>query len=205
MNLATPSSALRPTRRASAQPTPLHEASDMLATWIVETAAGDQLAFRSLYQATCAKLFGTILRLLNDRQESEDILQEVYAKIWRTAASYDAIKGRPMTWLITIARNRAIDRLRARPPQTTVNLEHIVELTDPALPADALIALSQDAQRLTAALAKLAPHHAAVIRSIYLDGMTYQALAATQGVAVGTLKSLVHRGLARMRVDLLKA
>ena len=124
-------------------------------------------------------------------------------KIWRTAASYDASRGRPMTWLITVARHRAIDRLRARPSHPTVDLDRVVELADPALSADVLIAMSQDARRLAAALAKLAPHHAAAIRSAYFDGMTYEAMAATQGVPVSTLKSWVHRGLARMRAELL--
>lgn len=183
---------------------PLHQ-DGILAGWIIEVATGNQLAFRSLYQATSAKLFGTILRLLHDRQESEDILQEVYTKVWRTAASYDALRGRPITWLITIARHRAIDRLRARPPQTAVILYHVAEIPDSSPSAEVLITMSQDAQRLHAALAKLPPRFAAAIRSAYLDGLTYEALAAAQEIPISTLKSWVRRGIAQMRADLLES
>lgn len=167
-------------------------------------AAGDQTAFRSLYDATSAKLYSTILRLLDDRSETEDLLQEVYAKIWRTAGSYDTLRGRPMTWLITIARHRAIDRLRTRSVRLTVKQEHLAEAVDPAPAADVLFSQSQDGRLLDRALATLVPAHAAAIKSIYFDGITYDTLAAQNGVPVGTLKSWMHRGLVRMRAELIE-
>ena len=77
-------------------------------------AAGEREALRQLYEATSAKLFGVCLRILSDREESEDVLQDVYVTIWRRADRFDGARASVMTWVSTIARNRAIDRLRAR-------------------------------------------------------------------------------------------
>src|SRR5438270_13677324 len=76
-------------------------------------AGGDRAALQIVYQDTSAKLFGVCLRILNDRSEAEDVLQEVYLTVWRKAASFDPARASPITWLVAIARNRSIDRLRA--------------------------------------------------------------------------------------------
>src|SRR3981189_2131915 len=80
---------------------------------LVRVAAGDRAALRMVYQDTSAKLFGVCLRILNDRSEAEDVLQDVYVTVWRKAASFDPGRASPITWMVAIARNRAIDRLRA--------------------------------------------------------------------------------------------
>ena len=87
---------------------------DELEHWIARTAQGDRVAFRALYHHTSAKLFGLNLRLLKDRAEAEDALQEIYVKVWHAAGGYRANGHSPMTWLIAVARNHAIDRLRRR-------------------------------------------------------------------------------------------
>ena len=163
---------------------------------------GDKTALRKLYDATSAKLFGVILRILVERSEAEDVLQEVYITVWRKAAEFDATRASPITWLATIARNRAIDRVRARGSRPTTTLDAAAEVADTALPADALIDAADDARRVGAALGRLDPRHAAIIRSAYFDGLTYEALAAREGVPVGTLKSWVRRGLIRMRGEM---
>src|SRR5512144_3433235 len=84
-----------------------------LAAALSRVASGDRAALRVVYQATSAKLFGVCLRILKDRSEAEDVLQEVFVTVWRKAASFDPGKASPITWLVAIARNRAIDRLRA--------------------------------------------------------------------------------------------
>ena len=90
---------------------------DPIAALIGQIAGGDRAAFRTLYSAASAKLFGVALRILNDRQEAEDALQEVMTRIWLNARRYDAGRARGMTWAIAIARNHSIDRLRARGPK----------------------------------------------------------------------------------------
>src|ERR1700743_1518601 len=89
---------------------------DRLAPLMPRIAGGDRGALRQLYEATSAKLFGVCLRILSDREESEDVLQEVYVTVWRRADRFEPGRASVMTWVSTIARNRSIDRLRARGP-----------------------------------------------------------------------------------------
>jgi RNA polymerase sigma-70 factor (ECF subfamily) len=178
------------------------EGSAQLAQLLARAADGDQISFREFYDRTSAKLFGIILRILVERGEAEDVLQEVYVTVWRKAAEFDATRASPVTWLATIARNRAIDRLRARGSRPAAPIEDAIEVRDESPMADALIDSHRDAQRLRGALATLEPHHAAAIRSCYFEGTTYEALAQREGVPVGTLKSWVRRGLVRMKAEL---
>lgn len=173
-----------------------------LVALLARVADGDAAAFQAFYDRTSAKLFGVILRILVERQESEDVLQEVYVSVWRKAATFDPAKASPITWVATIARNRAIDRVRARPPRALVPVEQAFELADDSPAQDAGLISRQDAQRLTAALATLEPRHAAAIRACYFEGVTYDELATREQVPVGTLKSWVRRGLIRLRGEL---
>lgn len=170
-----------------------------LSALLLRVADGDTAAFQTFYDRTSAKLFGVILRILNERQESEDVLQDVYLSIWRKAATFDPSKASPITWAATIARNRAIDRLRARPPRAHVPVEAAFDLADDGPAQDAGLLHGDDVRRLTTALASLEPRHAAAIRACYFDGVTYDELAEREQVPVGTLKSWVRRGLIRMR------
>ena len=165
-------------------------------------ASGDAAAFKSLYDATSAKLFGVILRILHERGEAEDVLQEVYTTVWRKAAEFDADRASPITWMVTIARNRAIDRLRSRTSRPSAPLDEAAEVRDTRPAADELIDASTAACRIHAALAGLDARHADAIRSTYFEGLTYEALAERENIPVGTLKSWVRRGLLRMRGEL---
>ena len=180
----------------------MNAATAGLVGWLASVASGDRAAFRLLYDATSAKLFGVILRILHERGEAEDVLQEVYTIVWRKAAEFDASRASPITWMATIARNRAIDRLRARASRPSAPLDEAFEVRDERAGADEQLAASDDARRLNAALGGLDIRHAAAIRSTYFDGLTYEALAAREGVPVGTLKSWVRRGLIRLKGEL---
>src|ERR1700740_240397 len=89
------------------------ESRSQLSAALARVASGDRAALRLVYQDTSAKLFGVCLRILNDRSEAEDVLQDVYLTVWRKAGSFDPSRASPITWLVAIARNRAIDRLGA--------------------------------------------------------------------------------------------
>lgn len=173
-----------------------------LVNWLAAAGAGDRHALERLYDATSAKLFGVILRILADRTDAEDVLQEVYVTVWRKAAEFDSARASPITWMVTIARNRAIDRFRARASRPTIGLEAAAEVRDARPAADTLLETSQAARALYAAFDTLDPRHAAIIRSAYFEGLTYEALSAREGVPVGTLKSWVRRGLQRMKSEL---
>jgi RNA polymerase sigma-70 factor (ECF subfamily) len=173
-----------------------------LAALLARAADGDAAAFRLFYDRTSAKLFAIVLRILPDRGEAEDVLQEVYVTVWRKAAEFDATRASPVTWMATIARNRAIDRLRARVSRPTAPLDEAGEVRDARPAADEIFDAAGDAARVQKALATLAPQHAAAIRSCYFEGLTYEALAARDGIPIGTLKSWVRRGLVRMRAEM---
>jgi RNA polymerase sigma-70 factor (ECF subfamily) len=163
---------------------------------------GDRAALKSLYDATSAKLFGVILRIVIDRSEAEDVLQEVFITVWRKAAEYDPARASPITWLATIARNRAIDRLRARGSRPTASLDLAAEVADETPGAEALAVASDEARRVHGALATLDPKHAALIRAAFFEGLSYDTIAVREGIPLGTVKSWVRRGLLRMREGL---
>ena len=173
--------------------------ADVLPELMTRIADGDRAALRQLYDATSSKLFGVCLRILSNRDESEDVLQEVYITVWRRADRFDASRASAMTWLSTIARNRAIDRLRARGPLAYAEPVEELEIEDAAPRAEALVESAQDARRLQGCLGELDERTAGVIRTAFFEGVTYEALATRIGAPLGTVKSWVRRGLLKLR------
>lgn len=163
---------------------------------------GDRDALKQVYDATSAKLHGICLRILNDRGEAEDVLQDVYLTIWRKAAEFDETRASPITWVATIARNRSIDRLRSRGTRDMRPIEEAAALAYDSEGADEIAVRSDEARRLEAALRSIDPRAAAAIRSAFFEGTTYQTLAARAGVPEGTMKSWIRRGLMSLRAKL---
>ncbi len=171
-----------------------------LVTALAGVARGDQAALRRVYDQTSAKLFGVCLRILKDRTEAEDVLQDVYVTVWRRAGSFDSSRGvSPITWLATLARNRAIDRLRASKAHLSRPLDLVAEAPDLAPLADAAVEQDQAQARLTDCLEQLEPDHAGYVRSAFFGGHTYQTLAEAAAVPLGTMKSWIRRSLLRLR------
>jgi len=176
---------------------------DAVAPLLLQVANGDQGAFASLYHNTSAKLLGICLRVLSDRAEAEDVLQEVYVTIWNKAASFDAGRARATTWLATIARNRAIDRLRSLPAAATRASIEIAEATPDLAPSPAAQAESADhKQRLDICLDQLEPRRQVLIRTAFFDGATYEELASRSGSPLGSIKSWIRRGLMQLKACL---
>ncbi len=162
--------------------------------------AGDREALREVYMLTNAKIFGIVRRVLPDEAEAEEVLQETYLTVWRRADRFDADRASPITWLATIARNKAIDRLRAgRASRQSDPLEDAPELVDhgPA-PGDALDE-AQRIERLNLCLDGLDPENAAIVREAFFGDHTYLQLAERDGVPLGTVKSRIRRSLLRLR------
>ena len=176
---------------------------DAVAPLLARVANGDQGAFASLYESTSGRLLGICLRVLSDRAEAEDVLQEVYVTVWNKASNFDAGRARAMTWLGTIARNRAIDRLRALPtPSTRASIE-IAEATPDLGPTPAAHAeTADDRMRLNVCLDKLEPRRQVLIRTAFFDGATYEELASRSGSPLGSIKSWIRRGLMQLKACL---
>jgi len=170
---------------------------DPVADLIARCAAADRAAFRSLYHTTSMKLMGVLLRMLGERAEAEDALQEVYTRVWLRAGRYDPAKGRGMTWLIAVARNLAIDRLRARPqPSGDAEIETVA---DTAPRAEARLVAQGDARRVTECFETLEPDRAQAVRGAYLDGLSYLQLADRHGVPLNTMRTWLRRSLLKLR------
>jgi len=175
-------------------------ARSQLIAALARVAKGERAALKLVYRDTSAKLFGVCLRILRDNGEAEDVLQDVYMTVWRQAATFDPERGSPITWLVAIARNRSIDRLRAS--VTTRRMQSIddaLEIGDSAPSALERVETGQEHRRLMNCLDELEPRHASAIRSAFLDGATYEELAQQVDVPLGTMKSWIRRSLQRLR------
>lgn len=171
-----------------------------LAAALARVASGDRAALKLVYDMTSAKLFGVCLRILNDRSEAEDVLQDVYIAVWRKASAFDATRASPITWLVAIARNRSIDRARAGGASRLKEpIEAAAEVADPMPLAPDLIEAQQQSGRLSGCLDELEQHQSAAIRAAFIGGLTYEDLAQRTGVPLGTMKSWIRRGLAKLR------
>lgn len=175
----------------------------LIAGALARIPAGDRADLRTVYRLTSAKLFGVTLRILGDRGEAEDVLQEVYMTVWRRAADFDAGRASPMTWLIAIARNRAIDRLRAgRTSRHMDPIDAAAEIADAGPRADAALEASQDHTRLHGCLDGLAAHERNALRGAFFDGNTYEELAERAKTPLGTMKSWIRRAMIKLKACL---
>lgn len=167
--------------------------------YIARMALGDQEAFAALYRATSAKLFGVCLRVLGTQAEAEDALQEVFVKVWHNASRYQVNGLSPMTWLITITRNLAIDRLRARKTKAGAGLEEAETLADPTPGPEALAIASSDRGRIVACMNELPADRADAVRRAYLEGETYQELADRYAQPLNTIRTWLRRSLIKLK------
>lgn len=182
---------------------PPHDHAQRLDSLLARVASGDRSAFESLYHTTSSLLFGICLRLLPDRAEAEDVLQEAYAAVWRKAAQFDPARANALTWLGMIARHKAIDRLRALGPgQRRAPIELAEELPD-GTPSPQHVAESADElDRLDRCLEQLDARRRTLIRTAFFDGATYEELAVRTGSPLGSVKSWIRRGLLQLRACL---
>lgn len=176
---------------------------NLIVTALARIPGGDRAALQTVYRLTSAKLFGVALRILGEPTEAEDVLQEVYVTVWRKAADFDAARASPMTWLIAIARNRAIDRLRAtRQSRRMEPIDAAGDIADGEPSADRALETSQDNARLHGCLEGLAGYERAALRGAYFDGNTYEDLAVRMNVPLGTMKSWIRRAMIKLKTCL---
>lgn len=165
---------------------------------IVRTAMKDRSAFDSLYRQTSAKLFGVCLRILNNRGDAEEALQEIYVKIWLKADRFVISDLSPISWLVAIARNHAIDCIRARKRPAT-EIDVALEIADPSPSAETVLIAGGEAARINNCLGELDQDRASAIRGAYLQGESYQDLAGRHNVPLNTMRTWLRRGLLKLK------
>jgi RNA polymerase sigma-70 factor (ECF subfamily) len=175
------------------------EARARLVEAIVRTGQDDRSAFQRLYRLTSAKLFGICLRICGEREAAEDVLQEVYLLVWKRAGAFEPGRASPITWLATIARNRAIDWRRARGPRELAGVEEAADVPDTGASAPELLVAGEDDRRLHLCLDELEDRQRDAIRTAFFQGHSYTELATLRGVPAGTMKSWIRRGLIRLK------
>lgn len=173
-----------------------------LASLIDRVSRGDRAAFKALYDATAPKLFGVILRIAKEPAIAEEVLQEAYLRIWQNASSFSPEAGRPMTWLIAVARYRTIDVIRQR---TEIHVapdqdgeDWLARLAEPGdHEADFL---SRNA--LSICLSRIAEEQRRCLLLAYYEGYSREELAQRFDRPVNTIKTWLHRSLASLRACL---
>ncbi|MDN3922135.1 sigma-70 family RNA polymerase sigma factor [Roseateles violae] len=190
-------------------PTPTQEP---LAALLARIALGDRGAFEALYRATCAQLFGVVLRINGDRSQAEELLQEVYVNVWRSAGSYQLLQGPALAWLTRIARNRAIDGLRRRAAEPATvsryaasgegdgeDRDLLARVADENAGPLELLDRASRRHALERCLQDLSGEQRSCLALAYYQGYSHAELADHLRQPLGTVKSWLRRGLQSLR------
>jgi len=172
--------------------------ADDISKLLSRVALKDRTAFNLLYEHTSAKLFGVTLRLLRDKAEAEDALQEVYVKVWQRSDRYALSAASAMSWLIAIARNHAIDRLRARKTNTD-SIDDAMEIADTKLSPEGATAFALERAKIDHCIDRLDDERSAAVRGAYLEGYSYQELAEQFSVPINTMRTWLRRSLMKLK------
>lgn len=170
-------------------------------------AARDETALGQLYDRYRLILFGVLMRILNNREEAEDVLQEVFLQVWRRAEDFDENRGRPFTWLVTLARSRGIDRLRAlgsRVRVATMAEADVSESSEDVSDAATDAIRSEQRGVVNSALSQLPEDQKRPLMLAYFDGLTQSEIALQLGAPLGTVKTRMRTGMMKLR-ELLSA
>lgn len=162
-------------------------------------ADGDRGAFRAIYDATSAKLFGVAVRILKRSDLAEDVIQDAYLKIWDAAPNYRQELGSPMSWMVAITRNRAIDVLRKRTEVGVEDQKDGGERADDAPDPFEATAQSSELKALLGCMERLNPDQRKCLLMAYYYGYTHEEISEHLSTPVGTVKSWIRRGLARVK------
>ncbi len=159
------------------------------------TAARDRVAFGALYDRYAPRAFGLILRIIRNRTDAEDVLQETFLQVWNQASRYDPTRSAPDVWLLLIARSRAVDRVRKRQVATREDVPDPATHDDP----DTALVQREDAERVRTALDALPPEQGDLIRKAFFGGRTHEQIATELNLPLGTVKTRIRLGMIRLR------
>lgn len=171
---------------------------------LASTALGDRAAFKKLYEVSSPTLFGVALRILNKREQAEDVLQEVFVNIWNRAESYSAHASQPMTWMTAIVRNRCLDHLRSGHRHLAESLDDeegagADELVDDKPSALSLLEQASEALQVKGCMDSIEGNQRQSVALAFYQGMSHAEVAAHLGAPIGSVKAWIRRGLARMK------
>lgn len=169
-----------------------------LAALLALAARGDQAAFATVYDRVAGQVFGLVRRVVRDPAQSEEVTQEVMLEVWRTASRFDPHRGSAMTWLMTLAHRRAVDRVRSENAAAQRESRAAVAVTDYDVVAEEA-GTRLEAQRVRRCLDSLTQLQRESVTLAYYGGYTYREVAGLLGVAVGTVKTRMRDGLIRLR------
>jgi RNA polymerase sigma factor (sigma-70 family) len=185
------------------------ERSREVAALLSRTALGDRAAFARLYERTSGHLFAVVLRIQRDRSLAEDLLQEIYVSVWKAAGGFDAARSQPLTWLTSIARNRAIDSLRragtqpmllsATPDDDDDGDDAIERHPDDAPGPLELLDQACDARELNRCMEDLSPAQRQSVALAFYDGLSHAEVAEHMRQPLGTVKSWLRRALGTLK------
>ena len=179
------------------------DAVDLAGDLLLRVADGDQAAFASLYDMLSPRAFGLILRVLVDRSQSEEVLQEVFLEIWQSASRFAPNKGQGRSWVLTIAHRRAVDRVRSA--QSSADRDVKAGFRDIGVAHDGVaeeVELRIEGERVSEALATLPDPQREAITLAYFGGYSQSEIAALVGAPLGTIKTRMRDGLSRLRVQM---
>lgn len=171
--------------------------------WLAATAEGDERAFRRLYESASPQIYALLLRMLRSEERAQDALQDTFVKVWQKAETYSPERGAPLTWLLSVARYRALDLLRRQRPESAMPEDPDMEATllvDADAPGPA--GENETIEGLTAVrncLGTLQGEQRDSVLLAYYEGLTHHELSERLGAPLGTVKSWVRRGLTRLR------
>jgi RNA polymerase sigma-70 factor, ECF subfamily len=170
-----------------------------LVSLLAAVAGGDQAAFERLYVATRAKLYGVVLRILRRGDLADEVIQDTYLKVWRNAREFDAQRASPITWMVAIARNRAIDLIRRKPEisieEEPAAMEMLAENPDPLASRE----MTEELRRLLGCLGALDDDRRRLVLLAYYNGMSRDELAVRFERPVNTIKTWLRRSLLEIR------
>jgi len=168
--------------------------------WLLEAVAkGDQAAFEELYAATRAKLYGVLLRILGRPELAEEVMQETYFKVWKMADRFDPTLASPITWMVAMARNRAIDIMRKRGELSIEDEPDALGVaSDQAAPL-ARREMTEELKRLLSCLGKLDPEKQRIVLLAYYSGWSRERLSTKLDIPVNTIKTWLRRSLLEIR------
>ena len=170
-----------------------------LSALLKRVARKDRAAFAEVYKATSAKLYGEALRILKRRDIADEVLQEVYVRIWERAGDFNPDRASPISWMATIARNRALDEVRRKRPVAIEDHPEVQNLASDDESVLAAIMRSEDGRRLADCLTRLEPDRRHMVVLAYCEGLSRDELAVKYGQPVNTIKTWLRRSLASLK------